>query len=253
MVAWRTLGVLLACSLFTQPAWARPAAQPGDESPRRARRPPPERLATVTAGLFASYSPYGFPRTNEWLGEIALNLKPDYPNIEIGDVGSDLGFLGYVQALIWEGLGLRLSFQHVKAESPEAFGMTRAEAEATTSPVNLFYSVVNEFNVGPLWIVAGAGVDQYRWRMNWLFHEVGGNRLEDYEWQGRGSGGHALVEVGAAVYGVQFLVGTAYHRGVVEMDLETPPSTTQLVRYPRHYEEDVEEIHLYGGVTLIVF
>ncbi len=253
-----TLGALCAillCGLFPSTAWSTPGnvdVSSGDNPPPWARRSPAEPLATISLGLCGSYSPFGFPRTNEHLENIIDEIQKVHPGTDLGDLGGNLGILGYVQVLIWEGVGFRLGLSHVKADPPEGFGLVRGEVGAETSPVNLSYSLVKEIPLDPVRFVAGIGIDQYRWSMDWEFYEIGEEPLEEHKWEGRGTGAHGFLEVGANIYGLPLLAGVAYHKGVYEMELELPP-ITQLVRYARRYEEDVSCIHVYGGMTLRVF
>jgi hypothetical protein len=207
----------------------------------------------VSIGLYAAYAHYDFPKTNDHLTVLVDELRKEYAGSDLGELGSDLGYGGYLQVLIWEGLGFRLGVQRVKAEPPETFGPIRGEIEAKTSPVGLSYSLIREFQFSPVRLIVGGGVDQYRWSVDWTFYEVGGTALEDWQWEGRGSGGHVLVEVAASPYDIPLFVGAIYHRGVIEMDLEDREPSPRLSMYPRYYEEDVNSFQLYGGVTFTVF
>ncbi len=250
------LGIILLCGFLAPRAYAAPgnATSSGSDSvPPWARRPPVETLATVTLGLSACYSPYGFPRTNEHLGNIVDEIQKAFPSTRLGDLDSDLGIQGYVQFLIYEGWGARLSLQHVKAHPPAVFGVVRGDVSAETSPLNLSYSLVREIPLRHFRLVLGAGIDQYRWTMHWEFSEIGEDPIEEYDWEGRGTGAHGFVEAAGTFYGLRLLVGAAYHGGVYEMNLQDLPPTTQLVRYPRRYEEDVRSFQLYGGVTVSIF
>ncbi|MCK4547244.1 MAG: hypothetical protein KAW17_07360 [Candidatus Eisenbacteria sp.] len=257
MRAKGALWAFLLCGFLVPRVWSSPLDPVGQASgsrPIRGYHAPGQQLATVTIGFSASYAPFDFPRTNESLAGIAANLrKLGYPAASLGDLGSDMAVLGYAQVLIWEGLGFRLSLLHVKAKPPEGFGSLRAEIDGSSSPVHLSYSAVKEFHIAPVRVVVGAGVDQYRWSMEWNFHEIGEDPLEVWEWEGSGSGGHGFVEVVVPIAGLQFLVGAVYRKGLIDMDAVELPPTTQMSLYPRHYEEDVNTVHLYGGITFNIF
>jgi len=183
MKARGILCAILLCSLLPLAVWSAPASadgSQGDSPPPWARRPRAETLATVTVGFSASYTPYGFPRTDEHINTILNELRKTHPGTDLGEMGSGLGVLGYVQVLIWEGLGLRLSLQHVKAQPPEGFGVVRGDVDAETSPVNLSYSLVKEIPMYPVRFVVGVGIDQYRWSMDWQFAEIGEDPLEEH-------------------------------------------------------------------------
>lgn len=221
-------------------------------------RPPPDRLATVTVGFFASYAHYDFPQTNGWVQRIVAEIEEKHPGISMGDLDTRLGLSGYVQVLIWRGVGLRLGVQHTKGETTTqepgsgGFGPVRAEVVAETSPVVVSYSLVKEFWLERFWFVLGAGVDQQRWSMDWKFSQPGEDPLEDWEWEGRGTGAHGFLEAGAHFGGLQFLGGMVYRRGVVEMEARKATSTF-LVEKPRSYEEDIDNVHFYGGLVVSVF
>ena len=161
MKARSALCAIVLCSLLPLAVWSAPASADGtqDSPPPWARRPRMENLATVTVGFCAAYAPYGFPRTDEHVDIILDELRKTHRGTDLGDLGSGLGVLGYVQVLIWEGIGLRLGLEHVKAEPPEGFGVVRGDVDAKTSPVILCYSLVKEIQVYPVRIVAGLGVD----------------------------------------------------------------------------------------------
>jgi|GEM_PF-2516558 len=261
MRRWATSSTILACFLFAPPVWAGSAGGAGLDAPpshgSRPMRPYPDRLATLTVGIAASYARFDFPNSNTWLRDIVSEIEKEAPGIVLEDLETGLGVYAYAQMLIWEGFGFRLGILHTKDRTttmePGGHGPVRAEVEARTSPVNLTYSLVREFWLEPVWITVGVGVDQYRWEMDWLFYEDDrNNAMEEWEWKGRGTGGHGFLEIGVSVGGIQVQAGTAYHKGVVDMDVQLPV-VTNLAFYPRHFEEDVDNLHFYGGVVFDVF
>jgi hypothetical protein len=259
-----TLALLTAVlCLATAEAWATPeiaiGLADGGQPSRYGKRPAPDRLATATLGFFASYNHYDFPRTNEWLQRIVQEIEKTRPGMSLGNLETGVGVYGYLQMLIWEGIGFRFGMNYAKDRTttmePGGHGPVRAEVEMETAPFSFSYSVVKEIWIERVCVVAGVGVDQYRWDSSWLFYDdepLPENMLEEWAWRGRGTGGHGFVEVGTRVAGLYILAGSSYHKGVVEME-STDSYSVHLQPKPRLYEEDIANLHFYGGVVFNVF
>jgi len=231
-------------------------SRPGDP-PHWGRRPAPTPLTWVKIGVFASYAPYDFPRTNEEIHRIVSGIEAEYAgDMRLGDLETDLGILCWVQLRVWEQLGFRIGFHYAGDRTttmePEGFGPVRADIRAEASPFNFTYSLVEEIHAGPVLLMVGGGLDRYRWNVTWRFYNVGDNPVAEREWDGRGWGGHALVEATGGVGGLQFLAGASYHSGGFDMKAKAPP-TGPLDTAPAGFRETVDHLHFYAGVTFAVF